>query len=466
MRSLRRIVQRPITDNPYSFKRYDIPLNKLGSPHIDRRSVYTFFGISVLTFLAKMAIVGKELVIAGRYGRNDAIDAFLLAFLIPSFIATLLGNALSAAFIPVYLRYKEKEGPGAARQLVAGMAGLQIAAAAILALSIWLAGPFYLPGIASGFGGPKIALSYRLLEVLAPYVFLSGIVAYWSAVLNAEEQFPVVVLSPILSPLVITAGLFLFPSGGIYVVAYGTLLGIGGEVLVLGTALRRKGFTLLPRWEGWSAPIRTFIRQFVPSVAGAFLMGSTLLVDQAMAAMLPAGSVAALSYGNKVIGFLLTILTTTLATLLTPYFSKKLITAAPDRVWKPLGQLLLVVIPIAFLLSLAISVWAVPLVRLIFYRGAFTLNDVQWVAGVQSWLAWQIPFYISSVILVRFIAAMQQNWIIPYIAAGNVVLNITLNFLLMRRMGVEGIALSTSLVHLCSFLLLLSFIYFSKKSRQ
>jgi putative peptidoglycan lipid II flippase len=131
-----------------------------------------------------------------------------------------------------------------------------------------------------------------------------------------------------------------------------------------------------------------------------------------------------------------------------------------------LGQILLAIIPSAVLLSLIISVFALPLVRVIFYRGVFTPQDVRVVAGVQSWLALQMPFYIASVVLVRFIAALQKNWIIPYVAVCNVVLNITLNFLLMKRMGVEGIALSTSLVHLFSFVVLLLFIYFSKNSRS
>jgi putative peptidoglycan lipid II flippase len=413
-----------------------------------------------------MTIVIKELVIAGRYGRRDEVDAFLIAFLVPFFVATLLGNAMSTAAIPVYLRYKAKEGMEAARHFFMGMNGLLLVASAVLALLIRVAAPYFLPAIASAFSGPKTALSYGLLQVMIPYIFLSGIVAFWSAVLNAEERFAVVVLVPMISPLAITACLLFFPLQRISVVAYGTLLGIFGETVVLGVALRRKGFSLWPRWEGWSAPVRAFIRQFLPSVAGGILMGSTLLVDQAMAAMLPAGSVAALSYGNKVIGFLLSILTTTLATLLTPYFSKRLDGTAPDRVWKGLGQLLLVIIPSAVLLSLVVSVFALPLVRVIFYRGVFTSEDVRVVAGVQSWLALQMPFYIGSVVLVRFIAALQKNWIIPYVAVCNVVLNITLNFLLMKRMGVEGIALSTSLVHLFSFVVLLLFIYFSKNSRS
>ncbi len=432
--------------------------------YINRRSVTTFFGVSALTFLAKTVIAGKDLLIADRYGRKDVVDAFLIAWLIPSFVAALLGNAMSTALIPVYLRNKEKEGPMSARRLFSDMNGLLVAGSAILALVLLATQPFYLPAMASAFSGSKTALSYRMLTLLIPYIFCSGVVACWSAVLNAEEQFTVVVLSPVVSPLAILLCMLVLPGQGIYAVIDGTLIGITGELVVLGAALRSKGFSLLPSWRRWSAPIAMFVRQFLPSVAGGVLMGSTLVVDQAMAAMLPAGSVATLSYANKAIGFLLAILTTALTTVLTPYLSRKVIRLSPDRLWSSLWPFLLPAFLCCGVLCLIISAFSAPLVQLIFFRGAFTMEDVQKVATVQSWLVWQIPFYLSSVVLVRFIAAMQQNRIIPYIAAFNVVLNVALNFLLMKTMRVEGIALSTSLVHMCSFFLLLLFIYSSKNN--
>jgi putative peptidoglycan lipid II flippase len=56
--------------------------------------------------------------------------------------------------------------------------------------------------------------------------------------------------------------------------------------------------------------------------AGAFLMTSSGLVDQSMAAMLPQGSVSAMSYGNKIVAVVIAIATTGLGTATLPYFSK------------------------------------------------------------------------------------------------------------------------------------------------
>ena len=51
-------------------------------------------------------------------------------------------------------------------------------------------------------------------------------------------------------------------------------------------------------------------------VVGALLMGSTPVIDQAMAAMLSPGSVSALSYGNKLISGIVAVGASTLSTAL------------------------------------------------------------------------------------------------------------------------------------------------------
>lgn len=431
-----------------------------------------------------MAIVGKEVVTAARYGRQDELDAFLVAFVLPAFVGSLMSNAMNSSVLPVYIRLERDRRPGkngnALRDFLSGISFLNLVAVALVTLLVFALGLLFLPRIASGFSPDKISMTIELLILLIPYVFLSGIASLWSALLNAQERFAVVLLTPVISPLLIVILLLAFPSGGIIVLVDGVVAGMLIETVVLGVALGAGGISLRPRWRGWTAPVREAVRQFLPAAAGGCLMGSTLIVDQSMAAMLPAGSVAALSYGNKAIGFLLALLTTALVTFLTPYFSKRMGNgeersregsgASMTRGGVVAGQEgsgLYGLLGIAFLLGLvcaaAIAWYSEPLVRLVFYRGVFTLSDVRLVAGVQVQLAWQIPFYICAVILTRYIAAMRWNRIIFIVAACNVATNILLNSLLMRTMGVRGIALSTSLVHALSLSLLLFFIYLSKR---
>ena len=95
------------------------------------------------------------------------------------------------------------------------------------------------------------------------------------------------------------------------------------ETAALVWHLRRLGIPIIPHWNGWSPAIAEVTRQYGSMVAGAFLMSSTVLVDQAMAAMLGPGSVSTLNFGNKVVSFLLTVgSATALGTAVLPHFSR------------------------------------------------------------------------------------------------------------------------------------------------
>jgi len=94
------------------------------------------------------------------------------------------------------------------------------------------------------------------------------------------------------------------------------------------------------------------------------------------------------------------------------------------------------------------------LVRIAFERGAFRAADTAAVTPVLAMYATQIPFFAVSRVFYRFIIAMRRTDLVLYCGGINLALDVLLNLVLMRRMGVAGIALATSLwtVSTCIFL--------------
>jgi putative peptidoglycan lipid II flippase len=90
----------------------------------------------------------------------------------------------------------------------------------------------------------------------------------------------------------------------------------------------------------------------------------------------------------------------------------------------------------------------------LFQRGAFTAVDTELVSRVQICYAIQIPFYVCGMLFVRFISAIRRNDVLMYVSAINLFLDVVLNFALMRVWHVAGIALSTSIVYIVSFLMI------------
>jgi putative peptidoglycan lipid II flippase len=85
------------------------------------------------------------------------------------------------------------------------------------------------------------------------------------------------------------------------------------------------------------------------------------------------------------------------------------------------------------------------LVRLTLQHGVFGPHDTTAVSSVLIMYALQIPFFVCSRVYYRFLVAMRRTDLVFYCGLLNLALDIVLNFLLMRRFGVAGIALATSI---------------------
>ncbi|WDT81159.1 MAG: hypothetical protein MPW14_05250 [Candidatus Manganitrophus sp.] len=79
---------------------------------INRRIFLATATAGAFTGLAHLAAIVKELVVAHRFGTGDAMDAFLIAFLLPSSIMNIVAGSFNAALIPTYIQVREREGVG------------------------------------------------------------------------------------------------------------------------------------------------------------------------------------------------------------------------------------------------------------------------------------------------------------------------------------------------------------------
>ena len=107
---------------------------------------------------------------------------------------------------------------------------------------------------------------------------------------------------------------------------------------------------------------------------------------------------------------------------------------------------LLVSLPFTF----GLVVFSSDVVILMFQRGKFTPESTMQVAAIQAMYAFQLPFYLWGIVLVRVAVALGMNWQIVVGSTLNLVINIAMNYLLMKPLGVTGIALSTAIVYLGS----------------
>lgn len=399
--------------------------------------------IAALTSVAKLASVAKELLVARRFGTGSTIEAFLVAILIPMLAINVISNSFSIVLIPTYISAREREGKEAAQRLLSGVTVWSLILLALVTMLIVSGARLYLPWIASGFNQKKLDLTLQLVYVVSPIIVLAGVANIWGAVLNAGERFALVALAPIVTPAITVAVLLIFRYS-IFALPVGMVIGAGIEMLLLGVALKIRGISLRPRWHGLDAHLRQVGQQFGPRVGANMLRSGTIVVDRSLAATLAPGSVAALNYGNRVVVTLLSVAGVALGSAVTPYYSKM----AARHDWAGVQHtlkrysilLLLVSIPVVIILF----TFSVPLVQILFQRGSFRARDTFLVGHVQALYALQIPFYLGNVLVSRLLSSLLATKVIIWAAAINLVLNVALDVLFIRLLGVLGIALATS----------------------
>ena len=415
------------------------------------RATLTIGGISVAV---KMAAVVKEGVVAYRVGTAPELDAFLIAYAFPLFFLNVLSGSLAAAFVPVYVRVRSHEGEQSANALAARLTW-QLAAG--LALATLLLAPLCSVAVRHivSFDAETLDLATALVYVLMPVLVLNGLTGFWSGFLNARSKFVVAALAPLATPVFVAITLLtLWDELGVYTIVVGTLVGGAAELLAVGLAAKRQGLAVYAFPPRLASRGHRVLSEFAGAAGGNMLIGATILVDQAMAAALAPGSVAALGYGVRVPNALLSIGTMALATAILPHLADLVANRRFDDLRVLLRRYSILTLGISIPVTFLLVAFSSNIIDVLFRRGSFSGDDVTLVSDVQAAFAIQIPFFAWSIIAVRLLSALQANRYLVIGSAISLVLDVVLNLLLSVYFGVTGIALATSVVYMVSCLFL------------
>src|SRR5215469_2898298 len=107
-----------------------------------------FRAVTILSSFSGVVLVAttaRELVVANYFGRSDALDAYVTAYVLPLFIVNLVAKSFDVAVIPTFVEARELEGSGAAQRLFSGALVWSLALLLTVALLLVVFAPYYLP---------------------------------------------------------------------------------------------------------------------------------------------------------------------------------------------------------------------------------------------------------------------------------------------------------------------------------
>jgi putative peptidoglycan lipid II flippase len=426
--------------------------------------------MGVLTLASRILGLARDVGQAAVLGTGIAADAFTLAFVVPNILRRLFGEStVSAAFVPTYTTVMMREGRDEGSILgsrILTFCALCLVAACLAGMA---ASPLLVRLFAPGFAAVpgKTALAAGLMRLLFPYVLFVGLAAVVMGILNSSRHFLTPALAPVLFNVLALAGLFALPAlgaGGDPVWAYSTGVLAGGvvQLLIQLPALGRTGFRFRPSLSLKDPAFRSVTRLAVPALVGLAVAEVNVLVDQMVASVLDEGSVAALSYGNRIMQFPLGVFAVALSTALLPTLSRQAALGRLAEARTTMGHALLGLAVLLVPATIFISADGEGIVRVLLARGVFDARSTDLTRSALVYYSAGLLFYGGVKVVAPVFYAMKDTSTPAKIAMACMGLNIPLNLLLSllfirtgwdRALG--GVALATSLSSLVNFVLLM-----------
>ncbi len=217
-----------------------------------------------------------------------------------------------------------------------------------------------------------------------------------------------------------------------------------------GTAGARSKRRGVPRQSPQWTP---FWQGFGIMLVGQALMSFTSIIDQFFAAHMDPGSIATLSYANRILALILGMGAMAVSRATLPVFSH-----AHAQGGRQLNRVAMHWVRIMFLLGVAamLASWLLsPFgVKLLFEHGAFTSQDTVIVAKVLRYGLAQLPFYFAGLVMVSLLVSQGKYHIVTMIGTLNLISKVIFNALIVPYFGMSGLMISTSLMLMFSCLYL------------
>lgn len=410
------------------------------------------------SMLVKLVAFYKETLVAGSFGLSDILDTFFIAILVPSFIQHVFIGALKNIFIPNYIIELKEGGDKGRFQAVVFLITAGIALFSVIIA--YLSTDIFLDLIFPGHTDAYYALIKKQLFILLPCLFFWGFSSLMSGLLDMANRFLISTIFPVISTVTVIIFLLFFKEElGETVLAKGALTGSVIEFTFLIIISARYKDLKIGK-PAMNKNIRFMIRQLPPKVSSGFLSGMNNFVDQFFAAQLAVGSITAINYGIKIPAFMVSVLILALGNVLLPHFSR-LITDDINKAYNQLFNILKIVFLGAAVITIGAFIFSTDIISILFERKEFTARDTQIVGRVQRIIFVYVPFYLCTLILVKFLTSINKNKFMAWTSLFNLIMNVILNIILVKKYDLYGLAMSTTIVYIIS-----SFIYFAYTYKQ
>ncbi len=416
----------------------------------------TAFLIIILTIISKVLGFGREITLSYFYGVSNISDAYLISSTIPTFVFALIGTGLAASFIPMYNKITQEKGDFSANKFTNNLINFIIVVSTLIILFTLIYTAPIVKLFASGFDDETLGLAVTFTRVSILGIYFSGLGYIFRSYLQIKGSFaaPALVGLPY-NFFIITSIVLSFIFESVLILPIGIVTAFMFQVIFLFPSLKRHSFIYKVTFNMKDRDIRKMVYLSLPVIIGVSANEINSLVDRTLASQIAVGGISALNYASTLNSFIQGIFSLSIATVIYPAISKMAINNKLHDLKKTVSRAISAINLLVIPCTVGAMIFARPIVSMLFGRGAFDDQAI-------SMTSYALFFYSIGMfgvgireILSRAFFSLQDTKTPMVNAAIAMIINIILNIILSKYLGIGGLALATSIsAIICSILLM------------
>lgn len=419
--------------------------------------------IGALTLVSRVLGLIRDTLMTKYLGAGPVTDAFITAIRIPNTFRRIFAEgAFNAAFVPLYARRIEEEGPDAADQFASEALAALLFTVSVIVVLFEITMPWALNIFGFGLDRGAVdaslpfpqnlsayALAVICAQITMPYLLLISLTSMFSGVLNSRHHFAVAALAPVIFNIVQISVLGFMAYAGwsrslltVYLCIGMTLSGILQLSLVV-WGCRHAGVSIRLRRPSITPGVRRLFVLGVPGMLAAGITHINITVSHSIATM-KAGAASWLYYADRLYQLPLGMIGIAMGVALLPALSRRLRSGDEDGAKISLNRALEISAFLTLPAAAALAVMPEFLVGGLFERGAFLAGDTSATGLALRMFAFGLPAFVLIKVLTPAFFARENTKTPMIFAAISAGINLSLGFALFMTIGFWGLALATS----------------------
>ena len=401
--------------------------------------------IMIITIISKFVGFGREIVLSYLYGATSTSDAYLIALTIPGVVFSFIAAGLSAGYIPMYSKILQDDGIHDSNEFTSNLINIILVLSSLVIIVGFVFTEPIVRVFATGFKGDTLLLAVRLTKITLFAIYFSGIISVLTGFLQVNGNYAIPALIGMPFNFIIIVSLFVSQFTNVIVLGIGYVLAISSQVPFMLLFMKSKGFEYKLKIDFKDKHIVKMTRIIMPLIVSVSVNQINVLVDRTLASKLIVGGISALNFASKLNGFVQGIIVVSIVTALYPIISKLAAEKNLRGLKISIAEAIIAISILVLPATVGFIVFAKPIVSMLFGRGAFDEVAINLTSSALVFYSIGMIGFGLCDILTRAFYSLQDTKTPMIYGISGVIVNIALNLILSRFMGVGGLALATSI---------------------